>query len=104
MVTMCAIVDELRPDIVSRINQLLIDDNHYVEIFKVAKEISEQQDVPSDVKIVVNENKKPIGEHCRRYNSPINEEKAVLMPNDNVNYRDVVLHYRDGGFRTSQKL
>ena len=41
--TRCAfIVDELRPDIVSKINQLLEDDNHYVEIFKVAKEMFEQ--------------------------------------------------------------
>ena len=28
----CAIVDGLRPDIVSSINELLIDDNHYVEV------------------------------------------------------------------------
>ena len=33
----CAIVDGLRPDILSSINQLLFDDNHYVEVFKLAK-------------------------------------------------------------------
>ena len=27
----------------------------------------------------------------------MSDEVAVLMPNDNVNKRDIVLHYRDGG-------
>ena len=94
MATRCAIVDGLKPDIVSGINQLLVDDNHYVEVFKLAKEVFEKQDSPSNIKI---ENKRPTGEHSRRYNSPLSDEIAVLMPNDNVNNRDIVLHYRDGG-------
>ena len=59
----CAIIDGLRPDIVSSINELLFDDNHYVEVFKLAKEIF-----------------------------------------DNVNNRDIVLHYRDGGLRHISEL
>ena len=102
--TRCAIVDGLRPDIVSGINQLLVDDNHYVEVFKLAKEVFEQQDSPSNIKIVINENKRPSGEHSRRYNSPVSDEIAVLMPNDNVNNRDVVLHYRDGGLLRISEL
>jgi len=43
--TRCAIVNGLRPDIVS-INELLISENHYVQVFKLAKEIFEQQDSP----------------------------------------------------------
>ena len=101
LATRCAIVDELRSDIVSRINQLLVDDDHYVEIFKVAKEM---QDVPSNVKIVISENKRPLGEHFKRYNSPMNDEIAVLMPNDNVNNRDIVLHYRDDGLQCISEL
>ena len=80
--TRCAIVDGLKSDIVSGINQLLVDDNHYVEVFKLAKEVFEQQDGPSNIKIVI---KRPSGEHSRRYNSPVSDEIAVLMPNDNVN-------------------
>ena len=34
LATRCAIANELRPDIVSRINQLLVDDNHYGEVLK----------------------------------------------------------------------
>ena len=37
--TRSAIVDGLKPDIVRGINQLLHESNHYVEVFKVAKEI-----------------------------------------------------------------
>ena len=100
----CAIVNGLRPDIVSCINELPINENRYVEIFKLAKEIFEQQDSPPNIKIVINENRRPSGEHSRRYNSPVSDEIAVLMPNDNTNNRDVVLHYRDGGLRHISEL
>ena len=100
----CAIVDGLRLDIVSSINELLNNENCYVENFKLAKEIFEQQDSPTNIKIVINENKRPSGEHSRRYNSPVSDEIAVLMPNDNISNRDVVLHYRDGGLRHISEL
>ena len=100
----CAIVDGLRSDIVTSINELLINENSYVEVFKLAKEIFEQQDSPTNVKIVINENKRPSGEHSRRYNSPVSDEIAVLMPNDNMSNRDVVLHYRDGGLQRISEL
>ena len=100
----CTIVNGLRPDIVSSINELLINENRYVEIFKLAKEIFEQQDIPPNIKIVINENRRPSGEHSRRYNSPVSDEIAVLMPNDNMSNRDVVLHYRDGGLRHISEL
>ena len=48
--TRCAIVDGLRPDIIRGINQLLHESNHYVEVFKVAKEIFEQEDNLLNVK------------------------------------------------------
>ena len=75
--TRCEIVGGLKPDIVRTINQLLVDNNQYVEVFKLAKEIFEQQDNPSNIKIVINKNKRPLGEHARRYNSPVSDEIAV---------------------------
>ena len=51
--------------------------NYYIEVFKLAKEIFEQQDNPSNVKIVINENKRPLGENSRRYNSPMSDEIAA---------------------------
>ena len=100
----CAIVDGWRPDIVTSITELLINENSYVEVFKLAKEIFEQQNSQTNIKTVINENKRPSGEHSRRYNSPVSDEIAVLMPNENMSNKDVVLHYRDGGLRHISEL
>jgi len=97
--TRFAIVDGLKPDIIRGIDQLLHESNHYAEVFKVAKEIFEQEDAPTNVKIVNDETKRPLGEHSRRYNSPLSDEISVLMLNDATNNRDIVLRYRDGGLK-----
>ena len=102
--TRSAIVDGLKPDIIRSINELLHDSNHYVKVFKVAREIFEQESTPTNVKIVINETKRPSGEHSRRYNRPLSDEIAVLMPNDVTNNRDIVLHYRDGGLKHISEL
>ena len=68
--TRCQIVGGLRADIVSTINQLLHNDNHYVQLFKVAKNLFDQQDVPTNIRVVINEAKRLTGEHPRKYNSP----------------------------------
>ena len=75
-----------------------------MELFKVAKEIFEQEDTPTNVRIVINETKRPSGEHSRRYNNPLGDEIGVLMPNDATNNRDIVLHYRDGGLKHISEL
>ena len=54
--------------------------------------------------IVINETKRPSGEHSRRYNRPLSDEIGVLMPNDVTNNRDIVLHYRDGGLKHISEL
>ena len=101
MATRCQIVGGLRPDIVSNINQLLHNDNHYVQLFKVAKDLFDQHDVPTNIRVVINETKRPAGEHARRYNSPMCEDVGVLMPNENANNR---LHYIDGGLHHISEL
>ena len=88
--TRSAIVDGLKSDIIRSINELLHDSNHYVEVFKVAKEIFEQKSTPTNVKIVINETKRPSSEHSRRYNRPLSDEIAVLMSNDATNNRVIV--------------
>ena len=74
-------MDGLKPDI-RGINRLLHQDNHYVEMFKLAKEIFEEEDTLTDVKIVINEAKRPSGEHSREHNRLLSNDIAVLMPND----------------------
>ena len=62
-----------------------------------------KKDVPANIRVVINEAKRPTGEHPGRYNSPLCDEVGVLMPNQNVNNRDIVLHYREGGlYRISE--
>ena len=56
---------------------MLHESNHYVEVFKVAKEIFEQEDTPTNIKIVINETKRPSDEHSRRYNRPLSDEIAA---------------------------
>ena len=101
--TRSAIVDGLKPDIIRGINRLLHENHHYVEMFKVAKEIFEE-DSPTNVKIAINETKRPSGEHSRRYNRPLSDDIAVLMPNDATSNRDIILHFRDGGLQHISEL
>jgi len=75
-----------------------------VQIFKIAKELFDQQVVPTNIRVVINEAKRPTGEHVRRYNSPLSDEVDVLMPNENANNRDIVLHYKDGGLHQISEL
>ena len=86
----------MRTDIVCHIKELLHDDNRYVQLFKVAKELFDQCDVPTNIKVVINEMKQPAGAHPRRYNSPLGEEIGILMPDKNTYNRGIVLYYRDG--------
>ena len=61
-------MDGLKPDIIRGINQLLHDSNHYAEVFKVAKEIFEQQSTPINFKIVIHETmQEALCKHSRRY-------------------------------------
>ena len=83
---------------------MLHESHHYVEVFKVAKEIFEQELVPNNVKVVINEAKRLSREHSRRYNRPLSDEVGVLMPNDATNNRDIALHYRDGGLKHISEL
>ena len=53
---------------------------------------------------VINETKRPLDEHSRRYNRPLSDEIGVLMPSDATNNRDIVLHYRDGGLKHISEL
>ena len=71
---------------------------------KIAKEMFDQQQVPSNIRVVINETKRPTGEHSRRYNSYLCDEVGVLMPNENANNRDIILHFTDGGLQRISEL
>ena len=41
--------------------------------------------------MVINEERRPAGEHARRYNRPLSNEIGILMPDNNTHNRDIVL-------------
>ena len=75
-----------------------------MQVFKIAQEMFDQQQVPSNIRVVLNETKRPTGEHTRRYNSPLCDEIGVSMPNESANNRDIILQYRDGGLQCISEL
>ena len=77
MATRCQIVGGLTADIVSTINQLLHNANQLFMKWLIWP--------TGNVRIGINETKRPTGEHSGRYNSPLSNEIGVLMPNENVN-------------------
>ncbi|GFS17772.1 DNA helicase [Elysia marginata] len=55
--------------------------------------------------IVINEQARPIGEHERRFNAPSSlNDVAILIPNDPVGHRDIVLHTRNGECKCISEL
>ena len=49
--------------------------------------------------ISILENQRPSGEHVRRYNAPETKEVGILMPNDRVGQRDIILRERDNNLK-----
>ena len=84
----------LNLQIVARLQDCLHASNPYIASFKAAIEIMGQQD--SDVRIVLDSEKRPSAEHARRYNLPTSSEVAVIQPGEPSNNIDVILHRRDG--------
>jgi len=61
----------------------------------------DQHNVPTSIRA---ETKTPSGEHPTGYNNPLCNEVGVLMPNENVYNRDVMLQYRDGGLQRISEM
>ena len=51
--------------------------------------------MPSDNhKIVIKADKTTSGQHARRFNAPTIDEVAIVIPGENLENRDIVLHRR----------
>ena len=48
--------------------------------------------------------RRPIGEHLRRFNDPITNEVAVLMVGDRCENRDIVIHHKQKGIQRINEL
>lgn len=89
----CAINRAAKREIIMQLQQLLHEHNQLVQLFKTALEM-----MPSDDhKIVIRADKRPAGEHERRFNAPMLNEVAIVVVGENLKSRDIVIQRRDGG-------
>lgn len=78
--------------------QSMLHANHsYVHSFKTALELRGTDDT---LKLVINADKRPTGQHERRFNAPLCKEVAVLMVGEEHGKRDIVLRRRDNSLET----
>ena len=83
----------LKPSIVADLQQILHDNNSYVASLKMAHEILSTHH--NEYKVVIDAEKRPNGEHERRYNAPSCNEVVVLISGAETGKRDIVLRHRD---------
>ncbi|KAF2891527.1 hypothetical protein ILUMI_14646, partial [Ignelater luminosus] len=89
----CAINRAAKREIIMQLQQLLHTHNQLVQFFKTALEM-----MPSDDhKIVIRADKRPAGEHERRFNAPMLNEVAIVVVGEHMDSRDIVIQRRDGG-------
>jgi hypothetical protein len=88
----CKNMSSVREDIVKKLQQMVHEHNSYVQSFKTAL-----QRMPSDqLKVVIRADKKPAGEHARRFNEPVTNEVAVVIAGNEFERRDIVLEKQNG--------
>ncbi|KAL8573081.1 hypothetical protein ACOMHN_010510 [Nucella lapillus] len=56
------------------------------------------------MKVIIREDKRPQGEHSRRFNKQQSSEIAILMDNEPTVTRDIVLRLKDGGLKGISEL
>jgi PIF1-like helicase/Helitron helicase-like domain at N-terminus len=88
----CKNMPGVRENIVKKLQQMVHEHNPYVQFFKTAL-----QRMPSDqFKVVIRADKKPAGEHARRFNEPVTNEVAAVIAGNEFDKRDIVLEKQNG--------
>jgi hypothetical protein len=85
----------LKEQLILDLQEMLHQQNPYVRDFKMALE----KMTDSNVRVIIHADKKPQGEHSRRFNAPSAKEIAVLMSGQEFGKRDIVLSQRDASFK-----
>lgn len=97
------ITDGLCQNTLLDIQDALSENHKYVRELKCAYEFARTENM-ADFKIVINEAARPPGSHERTYNAPALKEVAILMPNNPVGQRDIVLHTRNDRLQRISEL
>ena len=86
---------DLKADILKRLQDMLHIYNPFVQTFKALGEIPDEE--IKDVKFILRKDKRPAGEHERRFNLPDKNEIAVISINESKEPADVLIRMRDDG-------
>lgn len=91
----------LSADVVLTLQQSLHQVNPYIQSIKA---VIEYTSTHPEVRMVLCADKRPTGEHARRFNLPTSSEVAVILPGEQVNSIDVVLQTRGGQLQRINEL
>lgn len=87
----CAHNNSVKRSIVEQLQIFYHQHNELVALFRTALDR-----MPSDNhKIVIRADKAPAGQHAGRFNAPTIDEVAIVIVDENLNNRDIVLHRRN---------
>lgn len=91
----CQNISGLRKDLIGLLQRFLKNENALVRVFKMDLE----KMVTDNYKVVIRADKRPAGEHERRFNAPQINEVAVVIVDNEYNQRDIVVQRRAEGLQ-----
>ncbi|KAL8621594.1 hypothetical protein ACOMHN_026265 [Nucella lapillus] len=92
---------KLHRGILRQLTEIMHANNSYVQNLKSAKD---ELLAEKNMKVIIREDKRPQGEHSRRFNKQQSSEIAILMDNEPTATRDIVLRLKDGGLKRISEL
>jgi hypothetical protein len=87
----CAQNSSVKRPIVEQLQHFFHENNSLIALFETALD----RMPTDDHKIVIKADKRPVGEHARRFNAPTIDEVAIVIVGENLEHRDIVLHRRN---------
>ena len=93
----CSLNSGVRMNIIQQLQDMLHQSHPYVASISLSisfKYALEQMQTPNH-KVVINVDKRPAGEHIRRFNAPSASEVAIVMVGQQHGKRDIILKHRD---------
>lgn len=91
----CAISRGIRREIVFSLQQLFHENNCFVKFFNTTLEKVNS----SNYRVIIRADKKPSGEHERRFNTPTTNDVAIVMVGTEFEKRDIVIDQRNSGLQ-----
>ncbi|XP_044729175.1 uncharacterized protein LOC123292526 [Chrysoperla carnea] len=91
----CTNFNGLRREIIQDVQRILHKYNQLIYIFKTTLD----RMISDDYKIVIRADKRPRGEHERRFNAPQVDEVAIVVVDNENTSRDIIVHRRRKGLQ-----